>query len=254
MSDFVLQGCSKLIDIAGGNVHGKAVLEKGNSVASDRVAPDLQQQSVDGVGIEFLRRESNDFAESVANRERFAIRTLAGHGVKRVRQADDADRHGNVFHHQAIGISRTVATLMVRANDLRDARPRELNTAHDLMSHDRVVRHLAKFFGIKRCNFSEQTLVYRDLANIVQVAGGAQPSNFAGIHAHGLSDGGGVAAHTQGVAVNVHVFDIDRRSEGFQRGVVKTVEGCQQSQILRDALCQCLRQNVILNRNCHVVT
>jgi len=69
MSDFVLQGCSKLSDIAGGNIHGKAVLEKRNAVASYRVASDLQQQSVDGVGIEFLRRESNDFAESVANRE-----------------------------------------------------------------------------------------------------------------------------------------------------------------------------------------
>src|SRR6185312_4836837 len=120
MSDLVLQGCGKLIDIAGGNVHGKAVLEKGNTVTSYRVAPDLQQQSVDGVGIEFLRREANDLAESVANRKRFAIWPLTGHGIESVGQSDDADRHGDVLHHQAVGISRTVATFMVRAHNLRD--------------------------------------------------------------------------------------------------------------------------------------
>src|SRR3954447_26234454 len=187
MSDFVLKGCGKLIDIAGGDVDRNMLLKKGDAVTSYRVAPDLQQQSLDGVGIEFLRGEANDLAESVANRERFAIWPLARHGIESIGKSDDADRHRDVLHHQAVGISRTIATLMVRAHDLRNARPGELYTADNLMSHNRVIRHLAKLFGIKRCDFSEQTLVDRHLSNIVQVAGRAQPSNFVGIHAHGLS-------------------------------------------------------------------
>ena len=67
MRDFVVQGSGKLIDVPGSDVHRHAVLEKWSAVTSHRVAPDLQQQSVDRVGIEFLRRETHDLAESVAD-------------------------------------------------------------------------------------------------------------------------------------------------------------------------------------------
>src|SRR6476469_3066592 len=72
--DFVLQCGSKLINVPGGYIYGHAVLQKRCAVTADGVAPDLQQESVDGVGIEFQRRESNDLAQSVAYRKRFAIR------------------------------------------------------------------------------------------------------------------------------------------------------------------------------------
>lgn len=55
MSDFVLQGGGKLIYVPGGDIDGHAILKKWRAVAADRVAPDLQQQSVDCVGIKFQR-------------------------------------------------------------------------------------------------------------------------------------------------------------------------------------------------------
>jgi hypothetical protein len=62
--NFVLQGGGKLIDISGRDVHGHAVLEKWGAVAADRVPPDLQQQSVNRVGIKFQRRETDDLAQT----------------------------------------------------------------------------------------------------------------------------------------------------------------------------------------------
>ena len=154
--------------------------KKRRAVAADGVAPDLQQQSVNRIGIELLRGQTHDLAQRVAHRKRFAIRALAGHGVKRVGQADDANRHGNIFHHQPVRIARAVAALVVRAHDLRNARPGKLHSAHDLMSDDGVVGHFAKFFGVERGGLSKQPFIHRDLADVMQVAGGAQRATSLG--------------------------------------------------------------------------
>ncbi len=148
--------------------------KKWHAVAADRVAPDLQQQSLDGVGIKFLRRQANNLTQRAADRERFAIRPLAGHGVERVGQADDAHRHGDIFHHQPVRISRAIAAFVMRTHDLRNTRPGKLHAADDLMSDHGVVSHFAKFFGIQRRGLSEQTFVHRNFADVVQIASGAQ--------------------------------------------------------------------------------
>ena len=54
--DFVLQGGSKLIDVPGCDVDSGTIFEKSHAVAADCVAPDLQKQTVNRTGIEFLRR------------------------------------------------------------------------------------------------------------------------------------------------------------------------------------------------------
>src|SRR5450631_527608 len=151
----MLQGCSQLIDVPGGDIDRHAIFEKSGAVAADGVAPDLQEQSVDRVGIKFLRGKTYNLTKSVADRERFTIRPLTGHGVESVSQSDNADRHGNVFHHQPIWISRTVAALVVGTHDFGNARPGKLYAADDLMSDHRVVSHFAEFCGVERCGFPE---------------------------------------------------------------------------------------------------
>ena len=81
------------------------------------------------------------------------------------------------------------------------------------MADDRVVGHLAELFWIERAGLAEEPAVYRDFADVVQISSAAQRGNFVGIHAHGLADGRGVAAHAQRVAVNVDVLYINGGSK-----------------------------------------
>src|SRR5690242_8651652 len=52
---FVLQAGSQLVDIAGRNARCDAIVEKGNATAADGVTTHLNQQSLHGIGIIFLR-------------------------------------------------------------------------------------------------------------------------------------------------------------------------------------------------------
>ena len=69
-----------------------------------------------------------------------------------------------------------------------------------------------------------------------------------GLHAHGLADGGGVAADAQRVPVNVDVLYVDGGGKGFERVVVETVQRRHEPQIFRNTLRDGLRERVILNR------
>ncbi len=99
-----------------------------------------------------------------------------------------------------------------------------MHATYDLVSDHGVVGHFTKFFGVQRGGFSEQAFVHGNFADVVQITGGAQGSDVVGFHAHGLSDGGGVASHPQRVAVNVDVLHIDGGGESLERGVIETVE------------------------------
>ncbi len=68
-----------------------------------------------------------------------------------------------------------------------------------------------------------------------------------GLHAHGLADGGGVAADAQRVAVNVDVLYVDGGGEGFEGVVVETVQRGHEPQIFGNALRDGLGQRVILH-------
>ena len=65
------------------------------------------------------------------------------------------------------------------------------------MSNDGVVSHLAELFRIQRARLAEYALVYRDLADIVQVSCGTERPDFALIHSKRLADGGGVTSDTK---------------------------------------------------------
>src|SRR4029077_13659481 len=81
-----------------------------------------------------------------------------------------------------------------------------------------------------------------------QISGTAQGGDFVGVHAHGVSDGGGVSANAQGVPMNVDMLDVNSGGEGFKRIVIEAVQRGHQTQVLGDALRDRLRQGMILNR------
>src|SRR6266550_2795746 len=56
------------------------------------------------------------------------------------------------------------------------------------------------------------------------------------------------------MTVNVNVFDVDGSGEGFQCGVIETMERAEQPQILRNPLSQSLGQRIIVNCQRYVVT
>ncbi len=101
------------------------------------------------------------------------------------------------FAAQVIGIAGAVAALVMPSHGFVNLGPGKLHAADDLMTDYCVIRHLAKLFGIERLRFAEQTAIDGDLANIVKIPGAAESGDFAGIHAHRFTDGGGVAAHAQ---------------------------------------------------------
>src|SRR5258708_3825314 len=111
---------------------------------------------------------------------------------------------------------------MMPAHRLVNLRPGELHAFDNLITDNSVVRHLAKFLGVQRPRLPEQAAVDRNLANIVQVARAAQGRHLAGIDAHSLADGGGIAADAQRVTVNVDMLYINRSCEGLDSRVIKS--------------------------------
>src|SRR5579864_6942850 len=120
---------------------------------------------------------------------------------------------------------------MVPADGLGDFWPGELNAADNLVADDSMIRHLAKFFGIERAGLAEQAAVDGDFADVVQISGAAQRSNFAWFHTHGFADGGGISAYAQGVAVNIYVLDVDSGGESLQSIIVKAMQRGHQAQV-----------------------
>src|SRR3989441_4875946 len=95
------------------------------------------------IGIVFLGRQPDQFAQGAAHGKGIAIGALAGHGIECVGKGYDAHRHGHVVHKQTVGVSRAIAALMVPAHNFGNAWPGKLHIAYDLMSNDGVVSHLA---------------------------------------------------------------------------------------------------------------
>src|SRR5580692_12531338 len=253
MTHLMLQASGELIDVGGCNVADHAILKEGRAITADRIAAYLQKQSVHGVGIEFLRSKAHDFVERTAERKALAVRPLAGHRVEGVGQADDPNRHGHILKKQSVGIARPVAALVMPPYDFWNARPWKLDTTHNLMPHNCVVRHFAEFFGIQRSWFAEQTLVHGDLTDIVQVTGRPKSRNLGGIQVHGFTDGGRVASDAQRVSVNVDVFHVNGGRKSFQRVVVEAVQGRHEAQVFRHALSQGLRERMIVDSEGEVV-
>ena len=83
----------------------------------------------------------------------------------------------------------------MRTHDFRDARPGELYPTHNLMTDDRVIRHLTEFFRVKRSGLAEEVLVYRNFADIVQISRGAKRGNVARFQAHRFAYSRGVASN-----------------------------------------------------------
>src|SRR5437763_2589438 len=174
VAHFVLQTGGEVIDISGSDVEGHAVFQERGAVASDGVASKLYQKSVNGMRIVLLRRQANNFADSASYRKRLAVGSFTRHRIKCVGQSDDAHRHGNILHQKPIRISRAIASLVMPANNLRNLRPGELDAADNLMADDSVIRHLAKFAGVKGTRLSKDVLVHRNLPDVMQVSGRAQ--------------------------------------------------------------------------------
>ena len=220
----MLQAGSQLVDIAGRNARCDAIVEKGNATAADGVTTHLNQQSLHGIRIIFLRGQPHQLAERAPHRHRLTIGTHAGHRIERVGEGDDARRHRHLVHLQAVRVAGSVRALVMPAHHLRNHRPWKLNAADDLVPHGRVIGHRAKFVGIKSAGLAEQVLIDGDLADIVQISCRTQRGYFRGVEAQGFADGGGVARHPQRMPMNVDVLDIDRGRECFQRIVIKTMQ------------------------------
>src|SRR5579862_739528 len=122
-----------------------------------------------------------------------------------------------------IGIAGTISPLMVPADNLRHALPREMDLGDDLMSHHSVITHLPEFDRLQGASLAEDMFVYAHLADIVQEPGGAQLADFLAAHAQRFSHAGGVSANTQRVAVLVHMLDVNGSGKSFQRFVPESM-------------------------------
>ena len=120
---------------------------------------------------------------------------------------------GRSSRAQSVGVTGTVAALVMPAHRLVNFRPGKLYAAHNLMPDHGVVRHLAELLGVQGLGLAEQAAVDRHLAYVVQISGAAQRSHFAGVDAHSLADCGSIAAYAQRVAMNVDMLHINRGRE-----------------------------------------
>src|SRR6266850_1001757 len=168
LADLVLQRGGQLIDVAGGEAHYSG-LEYRDSVASDGVAPHLDEQGLHGIRIVFLGSHPDQFLQRNTERQRFTVGTGADHGVEGVSQGDNPDCLRHLFLVHAVGVAGAVSALMVPAHNFRNLRPRKLDVADNLMSHHGVIGHLAEFLRIERRGLAEETLVHRHFADVMQV-------------------------------------------------------------------------------------
>ena len=111
-----------------------------------------------------------------------------------------------------------------------------MHLADNLVADDGVLAHGERFVGIEGRGLGEQSLIDRDHADIVEIAGRAQRRDLARLHLESLANGLGVAADAQGMSVDVHVFDVDGGGEGLKRVVVKAVQRGEQAHIFGDSL------------------
>src|SRR6187200_2273598 len=98
---------------------------------------------------------------------------------------------------------------MMPANDVGNLWPREVNSGDDLVPSGRVLRHFLELAGIECRRFAEQVLVDGNFADVVQVAGGAQPGGVVVGEPECFGNSRCVASNAQGMAVDIDVLEID---------------------------------------------
>src|SRR4051812_7140183 len=123
--------------------------------------------------------------------------TFRSHGVKRVCETDDPSRTGDLFHVQPVRVAAAVAALMMVTNHFWHMRPGELHSIHNLVPDYGVVRHLAELVLVQLAWLAKQSLVHRNLADIVQETAGANSCHFCRFQSHRFADSRRVTSYAQ---------------------------------------------------------
>ena len=135
------------------------------------------QHSVDNCGIPLRSAAGFQNFQSLAGRNRFAVRAFANHRMERVGDGDDTCLERDIFTGQTIGVTGAVPTFVVRSHDQRAPGQRR-NLIENPLARGRVVAHYYPlFFGqgsaLKKDRFGCRDLPYvmQNRAELYQCAG-----------------------------------------------------------------------------------
>src|SRR5512133_989142 len=117
----------------------------------DRLEPRLRvAEGADDRRVELPAGLAEDLVLSGSPRECHPVRTVARHGVERIRDREDPGAPWNLLPCQAVRIAVAVPALVVRANDLEPRALEECDAPEHLLAEDRVRLHLSPFLPGER--------------------------------------------------------------------------------------------------------
>ena len=144
------------------------------------------------------------------------VGAVGGHGIERIRHANDARHQGDLRSRQSIRVAPAIDMLVVQF----DARQHFLqlrNGAHDVRAFDGVLLHQAELFGRKRPRLFQHAILDADFSHVVQQRGNAQLVQLFGGEPKFLPDQCGIFRDAPGVTARVWILFVDGRGEHANR-------------------------------------
>ena len=209
------EGLHYLLQEGGGSLHTRGILLR--LVFQDGVKQALVpyfDENTDKFWIKLFAAAVLELAADMLVVAGLSVDAVGAHGVKGVRDGDDARLLTDFLTLEAEGIAVPVPALMVAAGDILggvddDAVFKDI-PAHGGVRFDDVVLHVCQALGV-----IQDGVRHADLADVVEHRRVTKIVDALGIPAQGLGNEGGILAHTGGVALGVRVLGVDGVGKGL---------------------------------------
>src|SRR6266436_8120430 len=146
------------------------------------------QKDLDDLWVKLAAGATFDLFAGVGHRQGSAIRTVADHGIERIRNRKYARSQRNLITLQSAGIAGTVKELLMGEDDFcRVAQKRDAN--QHVVADFAVFAHFPFFRFIEWAGFAQDAVWDSHLANIVEESCTRQNGQIRVWHGHASRDG-----------------------------------------------------------------
>src|SRR5713101_9042749 len=125
---------------------------------------------VDDRGVKLTAGAALNLFAGMGHRQSSAVRTVADHGIERIRDGKDARTERNLVALQSPGVTRAVKKLLVRENDFRGIAQKR-NANQHVVADLAVLAHSLFFRVVQRTGLAKNSVLNGHLADIVEESG-----------------------------------------------------------------------------------
>src|SRR5438128_5367036 len=202
-------------------------------------------EHVDDGGVKLAARAAINLRAGMGHRQGTAVRTVADHGIERIRDGKDSRSQRNLFALQPAGITRAVKKFLVCEYNLRRVAQKR-NANQHVVADFAVLAHFLFFGVVQRTGFTKNAVRNSHLADIVKESSARQDRQILVRHRHGPGDGYAKRGDALAMPFGFGILQVKRASESFEGIVVRLFEFHVLGGELRGALLDKLLQITLI--------